>query len=245
MRKDFLSFLFGTDVVINSSPSLGESVIRMFEEAADSETEQMVANKKPLADALRAVGITAKVEECPQACALHCETAEDYRNYVALLSDPENIHKLAELGWVAEKCGDQAMSAEAPDFKISFIELGAQDTPENSQSKEKVGSIVKKAREFATEPMDRDDKLNPVETEHKPSSDKQKGVGEPKDGAQPKGSLKDSLTAKELARQMLEGHSISEMTGCAAIPAIEKPIGVAANRLRKKKKADDPSSSNR
>lgn len=248
MRKNLLEFLYGPAIARESSQNLGEAVLHLFEEAENAETEQMVANKKPLATALKSIGISNEVCDGPQCCEIHCEDEQQYREHLRLLADPDHMHKLAELGWVAAKCGDQAMSNEPADFKIGFIELAMLGMPDNKQDGESLETVIKNARKFATEPMDREDKLNPVETDKKPSDDGQKGIGKAKDGADPEGKPKgatksESLTAKALANQMLE------MTACAAIPAVEKPMGVVgdpASRFRnKKKKAHEQGSPNR
>ena len=117
MRKNLLEFLFGPAAVRESSKTLGEDVVKLFEEAADAETEQMVANKKPLAAALKDIGISNEVIEGPQACEINCDDEDQYREHVRLLSDPDNMHKLAEKGWVFAVLGDVAMSNEPPGFK--------------------------------------------------------------------------------------------------------------------------------
>lgn len=230
MRKNLLEFLFGEAAVQQSSTTLGEEVVRLFEEAAGEETEQMIANKKPLAAALKDIGITAEVEEGPEWCEIRCEDECEYREYMEKLRDPDAMHKLAEKGWVMAQCGDQHMSNEAPCLKIGFIELKMLDMPDNKQDVPDLNNVLKNAQKFATTPMDRDDDLNPVETDDKTSDDNQKGVGKAKDGAdpegKPKGSTKsESATAKDLAKRMLDEDDLSEMTGAGAIPAIEKPIG--------------------
>lgn len=244
MRKNLLEFLFGPAAVRESSHTLGEDVVKLFEEAADEETEQMVANKKPLAAALKDIGISNEVVEGPQWCEIHCDDEAEYRKHVALLRDPDNMHKLAERGWVFALCGDQAMSNEPPSFKIGFIELKMLDLPGNKQDAESLETVIKNAQKFATTPLDReDDDLNPVETDKKSSDDNQKGVGKPKDGADPKGKIKDSLTAKDLARRLLDDDGLTsqpkvqEMTSASAVPAVEAPMGVPA-RKRSKQKAE-------
>jgi len=227
MRKNLLEFLFGPAAVRESSPTLGEQVVKLFEEAADAETEQMVANKKPLVAALKDIGITDEVIEGPQWCEIHCENEDEFRRHMALLRDPDNMHKLAERGWVVAQCGDQAMSNEPPAFKIGFFELNMLDMPDNTDKVPSLEKVMKDAQKFATTPLDRDDDLNPVETDDKGSDDGQKGVGKAKDGEQPKGKIKDSLTAKELARRLLDEGDLSEMTAASAIPAVEKPIGTS------------------
>jgi len=255
MRRNLLEFLFGPTAVRESSQSLGEDVVKLFEEAADEETEQMVANKKPLAAALKEMGITNEVVEGSQWCEIHCDDENQYREHVRALSDADNMHKLAEKGWVFALCGDQAMSNEPPAFKIGFIELNMIGMPENSKEVPSLDKVMKDAQKFASTPLDReDDKLNPVETDIKPSNDNQKGVGKATDGEKPKGKIKDSLTARDLARRMLdEGSGLQEMTGCSAIPAVESPMGMPSrvpkkSRFRNKQrliKADEQGNANR
>lgn len=248
MRGNLLEFLFGPAAARQSSQNLGEDVVKLFEEAAEEETEQMVANKKPLATALKAIGITNEVIEGPQACEIQCDNGDQYREHVRLLSNPDNMHKLAELGWVFAVLGDVAMSNEPPGFKIGFIELNMLGMPDNSSKVPSLDKVMKDAQAFATTPLDReDDKLNPVETDIKPSDDKQKGVGKPTDGEKPKGKIKDSLSARDLARRMLDEEGLQEMTGVSAIPAVEAPLGMPSrvpkrSRFRNKQrltKADD------
>ena len=248
MRKNLLEFLFGPSAVRESSQTLGEDVVRLFEEAADEETEQMVANKKPLTAALKDIGISKEVLEGPQACEIYYEDAIEYRDDLAKLTEPDPMHKLAELGWVVAKCGDQAMSNEPADFKIGFIELAMLPSLPDKKEAESLEKIIKDAQKFATTPLDRDDDLNPVETDDKTSDDNQKGVGKAKDGAAPEGKPKGSskseshITAKELTRQMLD-ENLDEMTSASAIPAVEAPMGPPIgiperNRYRKKKRTD-------
>jgi hypothetical protein len=227
MRKNLLEFLFGPAAVLESSKSLGEDVVKLFEEAADAETEQMVANKKPLAAALKDMGISNAVVEGPQWCEIHCDDESQYREHVKLLVDPDNMHKLAEKGWVFALCGDQAMSNEPPDLKIGFIELNMLGMPENKDKTDSLETVLKNAQKFATTPMERDDDdLNPVETDDKGSKDSQKGVGKAKDGADPEGKPKgaskksESLTAKTLTSRMLD-----EVTTCSAIPTATASLG--------------------
>lgn len=233
MRKNLLEFLFGPSAVRESSQTLGEDVVKLFEEADQAETEQMVANKKPLAAALKEIGITNEVVEGPQWCEIHCENEDEYREHLRLLADPDHMHKLAELGWVAAQCGDQAMSNEPPGFKIGFIELNMLETPDNSQDAESLETVIKNAQKFATTPLDREDELNPVQTDIKPSDDNQKGVGKAKYGEDPKGKPKgasESLTAKDLTRKLLDEDRVNEVTTCSAIPAVEAPMGVPARK---------------
>jgi len=222
-----MEFLFGLTAP-SSAQTIGEDVVKLFEEAASEETDQMVANKKPLAAALKEIGIDAEVQSGNQCCEIHCADGDDYRDYAQRLFNASNMHKLAELGWVAALEGDKAMSNEPPSYKIGFIELKMIDTPDNTKSVPDLDKVMKDAQKFATTPLDReDDKLNPVQTDKKSSTDNQKGVGKTKDGEKPEGKIKDSLTAKKLATRLLdEEGELQEMTGCAAIPTVESPMGV-------------------
>lgn len=250
MRRNLLEFLFGPTAA-QSSQNIGEDVVKLFEEADAEETEQMVANKKPLATALKSIGITNEVIEGPQACEINCDDENQYREHVRLLTDPDNMHKLAELGWVFAVLGDVAMTNEPPGFKIGFIELNMLGMEPKTDKAPDLEKVMKDAQKFATTPLDREnDKLNPVETDIKPSDDGQKGVGKPTDGKKPEGKIKDSLSAGDLARRMLdEEGSLQEMTGCSAIPTVESPMGVPSripkkSRFRGKQrltKADDHS----
>ena len=196
MRDNLLEFLFGPSA-LSHSHTLGEDVVKLFEEAADAETDQMVANKKPLATALKSIGISNPVVEGPQCCEIQCDDETQHREHLALLADPDNMHKLAELGWVAARRGDQAMSNEPPDFRIGFIELNMLGMPDNKQDGESLETVLKNAQKFATTPLDREDKLNPVETDDKTSDDNQKGVGKTKDGANPEGKPKGAKQESE------------------------------------------------
>ena len=233
MRKNLLEFLFGDAVVRESSQNIGEQVVRLFEEAADEETEEMVAAKEPLAAALKSLGIHSGVEAAPQACELTCDSPEQYREYVSILFDPENMHKLAEKGWVPAKCGDVAMSFEPAEFKIGFIEIATAETGDKDKAPD-LEKVLKDAQKFAATEPPHDDDMNPVEFDDKTSQNHRKGVGTEKEGAAPEGTPKGAKKASESlrrksasAKQVTE--SLLEMTGTSAIPAQEgPPMGTVA-----------------
>lgn len=195
MRKNLLEFLFGT-AAVRESQTLGEDVVRLFEEAADEETEQMVADKKPLAAALKSIGIDHAVVVGPQGAELFCDDEADYREYCAKLRDPDGMAKLAEKGWVASLCGDQAMSNEPASFKIGFVEIYTPE-PDDKDKAPDLEKIIKDGQKFAATEPEHDDKMNPVEFDDKGSKDGQKGVGDPKDGAAPEGKPKGSTKKTE------------------------------------------------
>ena len=241
MRKNLLEFLFGPNAIQESNKSLGEDVIKLFEEAADEEIEQMTANKKPLAAALKSIGITATVTEGPQCCEIRCDNEADYREYCQLLGNADSMHKLAELGWVTAHGGDAGQSFEAPDFKIGFIELKTTETGSDKEKPEDLEKVLKTAQAAVAEPIDRDDdELNPVENGSKSAGGKG-GIGKAQDGAKPEGKPKGVSEARRIASQMLD-----EMTSVSAIPALEgPPIGIvgkaatARSRFQRNKGKND------
>lgn len=233
MRKNLLEFLFGEEVIRESSAALGEQVIKLFEEAADQETEEMVAAKEPLVAALKSLGIDKGVEAISQACELTCDNPEEYRKYVGLLFDPENMHTLAAKGWVPAKCGDVSMSFEPAELKINFIEIATAETGDKDKAPD-LEKVLKDAQKFAATEPEHDDDMNPVEFDDKTSDNRKKGVGDAKDGAAPEGKPKGSTKSEakqrkqpKNARQITE--SLLEMTSCASIPANEGPPPVMAN----------------
>jgi hypothetical protein len=117
------------------------------------------------------------------------------------------MHALAVKGWVASHGGDQAMSNEAPEFKIKFLEITTTDGKgeDNSETAEKESTIIKQGREFATEEPEHDDDLNPVD-HSAPEGNKLKkvSVGKTTDGEKPKGTIKDSVSPAEVVSAMLE-----------------------------------------
>lgn len=231
MRANLLTFLFGESVVQESSQKLGEEVLKLFEEAADEETEEMVTDKQPLSTALKSLDIDGKVEAGPSCAELTCDNADDYAKYVGILFDPENMHALATKGWVPVKTGDIAMSFEPAVFKIGFIEIATADlsTTDKAPDLEKVS---KDAQKFASTEVDHDDD-NPVEFDDKTSDDNQKGIGKPSDGKDPEGKPKGAKKTSESRRgrtpkQVAE--SLLEMTGTGAIPTNDGPPPVPATK---------------
>lgn len=226
MRTNLLEYLFGK-TVIREEAELGEQIVRLFEEADEAEGIELVANKKPLADALKTMGIDEPVELGAQWAEIHCDDDAEYHEYIRALSDPDNMHKLAEMGWVMARCGDIAMSNEQPDYKIGFIEIETAESGEADKPDEKVKSIIKKGQEFATTPVEQDDDLNPVEREQgKPDaklSGKTTGVGKPKDGADPEGKPKGSTKDESLLRVNEWDRRTAERVNKKAAANADKP----------------------
>jgi hypothetical protein len=246
-----MEFLFGK-TIMRESAELGEQIVKLFEEADEVEGTEMVANKKSLASALQAMGIpstegnsSVKVNAGFQSATLTFDDDAAYRECLSTLSSPDNIHKLAEMGWVMTHCGDQAMANEKPEFKVGFIEIATAQTGEADKPDEKIKAIIKKAQEFATEPMDNDTgESNPVERETgKPDvklSGKTKGIGKTADGANPEGKPKGSTgKVKESAQarvdRILSNPPLQEMTSASGIPPVESPMGLGGMRSRQRR----------
>jgi hypothetical protein len=211
MRANLFEFLFGEAVVQETNEqALGEQIVKLFEDADEVEGIEMVANKKPLAAALKSMGISASVDAEAQECDLTCDNEADYREYCRILGTAEAMHKLAEMGWVMARCGDIAMSNEKPCYRIGFIEIQTAETTDGDKPVD-AEKIRKDAQKDASAKFKRDDELNPVELEDPSKGSKDAGIGKPKDGADPEGKpkgstgkVKESSSASQLVDDLLE-----------------------------------------
>lgn len=219
MRTNLLEFLFGENAVCETKGhDLGEQIVRLFEEADEAEGVEMVANKKPLADALKALGIDEPVETGAHWCEIHCDDDAKYHDYTRKLVDPDAMTKLAEMGWVLVKCGDNGMANEKPDYRLGFIEIecnytGAQDKPGKADNLEKMRKDAQKdaSTEFKRKNSKDPAKGNTVEIDDPKMGDRQTGIGKAADGKDPEGTpkgatkkVKESKTIKALADSLLE-----------------------------------------
>lgn len=209
MKKNLLEFLYGVSQQESEVDTvLDEDFAKLLEKADAEEAEAMQAEKAPLSAALKAIGISGEaLHEDPDGFCLYTDDKETYVDACRKLSEPDNMHTLAVKGWVATHGGDQAMANEAPEFKIKFLEITTTegDGEDNPTSGESDTAIMKAAREFATEEPDHDDEMNPVD-HAAPEGNKLKKVtfGKATDGAQPKGTIKDSLSASDIVDGLLE-----------------------------------------
>lgn len=201
MKKNLINFLFGESQVDDEIGGLVESIADM---EIDSGGIRLKVDKKPLAKALKAIGIESDgLESDPRGLSLVFPDGDACRSAHKLLVEPDNMHKLAELGWVASVQGDVSQTNEPEEFRIRFLDIDNIE-PENPKPdanakvgarNAKISTIVKKGREFATQKPKHDDDMNPVEFDDKTSSDNQKGVGKAKAGANPEGKIKESVDA--------------------------------------------------
>jgi len=193
MRKNLLQFLFGESQVDDEISSLVEEIADMDTDGAD---ERLKVEKQPLEKALDALDIdTEGLEHDPRGLSLVFSDGDAYRAAHAILSQFDNMHKLAELGWVFSTQGDVASANEPAQFRIRFLEID--DVEQNNEEPKptkgtakntKISAVIKKGQEFASTPMDHDDEMNPVEFDDKTSSNRHKGMSKEKDGGKAEGS---------------------------------------------------------
>lgn len=239
--KELLAYLFcgsQAETEFDEACSVVESIL----EAADKQ-EPIVAERTPLVKALKALKLDvpdSALEYDPEGFALCLDNEADYRNAVALLMEPDAMEKLAKLGWVVTRCGDNAMSNEEPSFRVRFLEITTCDA-EDSESwpapnQELVKKLIKQGREFVNEPFERDDD-NPVEDTAAPD-EQQAGVGKAQAGKNPEGKPKTGKSKTESANLVAAllgegGHK----PGCTCGFCKNKGKGFG----KKKKDADDDS----
>jgi hypothetical protein len=199
--KDLFAYLFG-DSQVESEVEETKAVIEKIMEEAE-EQEPLKVKRTPLIAALKALGlkdVSDEVQYDPEGFCLVCKEESEYREYVRLLMEPDAMEKLAKLGWVVTRCGDVAMSNEPAEFRIRFLEITSTDDSDKdswpTQNDKLMKSVVKKGREFMSEPGPHDEE-SPVEYDDKTSDDNQKGVGKEQQGKDPEGKPKGSTGKTE------------------------------------------------
>ena len=208
MRGNLLEFLFG-QATARRSADLGEDIVRLFEEAEIADLEPVTAaEKKPLAAALKDIGISGTPKAAVHWMELQCPTDQEYHEYCRLLSEPDNITKLAERGWVAVKLGDSGQMNEPPQYRIGFIEVQTHVVSDKDKPDQSIKDILDQGQKFATTPVAVDTEDNPVERETGEPDTKQggktEGVGTAKDGDAPEGKPKGSEKKVSEAREAME-----------------------------------------
>ena len=205
--SNIMAYLFGDSQIESELDDTRERIDQILESAEAS--EPIKAKKTPLTAALKSIGISGEgeLELDPEGFCMTFTQDDVYRKACAALGDPDAMEKLAEMGWVAHKLGDSAMTNEPAEFRIRFIEITTAETTDADKSSETLDAVIKKGREFATKPLDRDDDENPVEHPEAPDK-KQAGISKVKDGADPKGTPKTGKSkseALELVDAQLDG----------------------------------------
>lgn len=204
--KNLLAYLYGGSQLESEAEETSAAVERIMEEA--EKAEPLKVKRAPLITALKAIGIEnldKQLEYDPEGFSLLCPEESDYAHYTKLLMEPDAMEKLAKLGWVVTRCGDVAMSAEPAEFRIRFLEISGSDNGEDHDSwpapnNALMTKIIKKGREFATTPMDRDseNELNPVKNPDTAPDKKHAGMGDAADGKDPEGKPKGSTKSEGL-----------------------------------------------
>lgn len=222
--KSLLAYLFEDSQAEMELDETRAAIEHVLEQAEQQEPIQ--AERTPLVKALRALPLDfadTDLEYDPEGFSLSCAEERTYRHAVTLLMEPDAMERLARLGWVVTRCGDRAMSNEAPEFRIRFLEITTCDANDDSSwpapNPDLIKQAIKKGREFATEPFDRDD-ANPVEDDEA-TDQQQAGVSQAKSGSDPEGKPKTGKSRSEavnLANSLLSAPPLDEgahKAGCA------------------------------
>lgn len=214
MKRNLLQFLFQDSQEQSAIDALGDEFAELLAEA--DEAEEIKPTKTPLITALSGLDIGAgDLEMDTMGFLFVTDKKERYDDVWCKLQEPDQMHKLAEQGWIAVRCEDTATQREEPAFTIRFIEITTVETSDAKRG-EAQKAIVKKAREFATTPVDREDDFT------KP---KGSGVGKATDGKTPE-STKESAKARQLADTLLSEDDEDN--------ALRKEIAEAAKRIKRK-----------
>ena len=190
--KNILAYLYGDSQVESEIDDTQDAVDQILEAAED--LEPIKAKRTPLSAALKTLKVDAEgLELGPAGFSLRYSTEADYAENCAKLAEPEAMETLAQKGWVAIHQGDRAMSGEVePEYRIRFIDITTPDPDDKTDwpapNDKLMTDIIKKGREFATTPFERDEE-NPVEDVEAPD-DKKAGVGKEKAGSDPEGKPK-------------------------------------------------------
>jgi hypothetical protein len=222
MKTNLLEFLYGVSQQQSEIDLLEQDFAELLEKADEAEAESLAIDKAPLTAALKSIGINGSgLQEDPEGFVLITDDREQYVAAVTLLSDPDAMHALAKKGWVAFKCGDQAMSNEAPEYKLRFMEIDTVETSDEEKADEDNSEIMKQAREFATEEPEQDDE-NPVDHDAPEGNSLAKvKIGKTTDGKQPEGTVKDS--AESIVADLLEAEPLKQPKQGGKTPHAFKP----------------------
>jgi len=227
-----MAFLFGESQIQEELADMGGDLEHLFEKAAEVEERDAVNSKTDLSTALKKLDIEfLDLEEDPSGVSARFETREQYSKALNLVAEPDNLHTLAVLGWVALPVGDVAMTSEDAEYRMRFLEI-ATASGDDSEKNVDAEAIVKDARQFATTEVDRDSDTNPVETDDKTGKPK---IGKAKDGADPEGKPKGSTkaTSESIVNGLLDEGGHKSGCGCGFCKNKGKGFG-------KKDKADAP-----
>jgi hypothetical protein len=122
VRSNLFQYLFGSSNAVDRSNNIGESVIQLFEQAAEVEDASLAANSQPLDTALKDLGIDTVLSKDESELSYPDETA--YNKDASVIFNPDFMSNLAEKGWIPLRSDVQ------PCLCIKFISLiGPTDSP--------------------------------------------------------------------------------------------------------------------
>lgn len=172
MKTDKLfQFLYGESQVREEIDGLPEDMIAVFEDLEHQEA--LEPKKEPLSNALKEIGVdVSDLQVDPEGFVAVTSDEAKYTSAIQALVQPDNIHKLAELGWVFADCGDDAPTDAEPHFRIRFLSLDVAELSDKDKAG-KLEKVFKDAHDFLNEPLDRETNFK------KP---KGSGVGKATDG---------------------------------------------------------------
>lgn len=149
--KDLINFLFGESQKVQDADGVADDITSIFEEM--EEIEALEVNKAPLERVLKEIEVEGdvKVDELSRELCVCVEGPNEYKDAINKVFDYDNMHKLAQGGWVPAKSGQD----DKDNFRIKFIEVSVHE-PENNDKDVDLEDLIKKAQEFATTPMKRD-----------------------------------------------------------------------------------------
>jgi len=170
MSKDLLRFLFQESQQIEDAEGLSEDISAIFESENEEDSVKIV--KAPLKKALKSLGIDAEsLEVTDEGALLHTDCDKEYATVVNIITDPVNLYKLAEQGWVACVSGNITSTQDEDCYVVRFIEI---DVAGEEADEEDLEKIIKNAQELGDSnegPSQEDEKESNKENDVKESAD--------------------------------------------------------------------------
>ena len=122
-----------------------ESLTDLFEAAED--LEKLEFGSKPLAAALKELGITGELESCPNGVRLVYTDEDAYNIDHHKVTAPESAYPLAVAGWVATGSADIADVETEPKYVLHFISINPSEVDDKTDA-EDLEKIIKQAQEL-------------------------------------------------------------------------------------------------
>lgn len=148
--KQLTRFLFGES---QTESLIDETFAEIWEQLnLESETAEP-KNRKPLKKALKELGLECCIqfdvcdEDGVTYLILGC--SDEYNQSLSILSEPESLEKLSDMGWVHNPAGEFTQEGEDPKFKIEFIEIACDDGNDSDTPSASAAEIMKAAIDVA------------------------------------------------------------------------------------------------